>query len=172
MSFLIAGCTKSTSPKVGSLAGVVQLVNDTGDEANDPPDHSGVLIALYELAEPDTIVTSARAAYPSVGFTIDQNSEFDHRLSARISETTSDASGTFVLSKVPNGTYNLVIMKSGWGFRYKYSVKVDGESSIVPNEDLIFTQNEYLVVTFKELTLDDWRHLLVSDDMLMFQKAR
>lgn len=164
----LLSCDSSTSPKVGSLTGVVQLVNDTGDEANDPADHSGVTIALYELAEPDTIVTNARAAFPSVGFPIDQNSEFDHRLSARISETTSDASGAFVLSKVPYGTYNLVIMKSGWGFRYKYSVKIDGESSIVPIEDLILYPERVISGHFQgSLTLDDWRHLLVLDDVLM-----
>lgn len=164
----LLSCNSSTSPKVGSLSGVVQLVNDTGDEANDPLDHSGVTIALYELANLDTIVTNARTAFPSVGFPIDQNSEFDHRLGTCIAETTSDASGAFVLSKVHYGTYNLVIMKSGWGFRYEYSVKIDGESSLVPIEGLILYPERAISGFIQgSIVLDNWRHLLVLDDVLL-----
>jgi hypothetical protein len=165
---VVSACDSSTSPKTGTLTGRVELVNDTGNPELDPADYSGVTIALYELAKPDTIVTNAMAAFPSVGFPIDQNSEFDHRLNVRIAETTSDASGAFVLSKVPYGTYNLVILKSGWGFRYKYSIIIDGESSSVPIDDLILYPERVVSGYFQgTLVLDDWRHLLVPDDVLI-----
>lgn len=169
--FLLASllsCDSSTSPQTGSLAGIVQLVNDTGDAANDPTDHSGVRIALYEPALLDTIVTYTRAAHPSVGFPIDQSSEFDHRLSACIAETNSDASGAFLLPKVPYGTYNLVIMKEGWGFRYVYYTEINSDNTTIPTSELSLYPERILSGYYSDsMVIDNWRHLVIIDDTVM-----
>jgi len=164
---LLLSCDKSTSPQLGSLSGVVQLVNDTGIAENDPMDHSGVKVALYELAVLDTIVTNARTKYPSVGFAIDQSSEFDHRLSKLIVETTTDANGNFILSRVPYGTYNLVIMMEGWGYRNSYNIEVNSGSATLSVGDLALYPERVISGYFDgNISLEEWRNLLIIDDTL------
>jgi hypothetical protein len=71
---LLAGvCTKNpTSSLTGTLTGTVKLEGQR--------DHSGVTVALYELAELDTSIVRLNQEYPNVAFPIFQVTEFDHRL--------------------------------------------------------------------------------------------
>lgn len=138
----LLSCDSSTSPKVGSLTGVVKLVNDTGDEANDPADHSGVTIALYRITELDTTVTRINQEYPHVGVQISQITEFDHRTQECLMAAVTDGAGSFSLSRIPEGLYNLVLIKENWGIRYINEVWVkEGDNNL----DVIVIYPEVIV---------------------------
>lgn len=54
---LITSCT--TSPQTGTLSGTVQLQGET--------DHSGITVALYELATLDPDIVDINEKYPHIG---------------------------------------------------------------------------------------------------------
>lgn len=141
-----------TKPETGDVNGMVSLVNDTADLANDPWDNSSVTVALYELAELDTTLLRINAEYPQVGIQISQETEFDHRNADPIVLTYSDAVGHFLFKGIDPGTYNLVYLKEGWGLAYRYGIKVTrGEITnldtceLYPAQDFSFTVSEEVV---------------------------
>jgi hypothetical protein len=121
---MLASCSSPTANKTGSVSGNISLVNDTGITANDPVDFGGVTIAFYHAAALDTTIVRLNAAYPEVGIQIDQQTEFDHRLLNPVKKIITSADGSFNLTKIPVGTYNLVVLKEGWGVRYFYDLKI------------------------------------------------
>jgi hypothetical protein len=128
---LLTSCSSPTSTATGTLSGTVTLVNDSGNPANNPVDFSGVTIALYNLAVLDTTVVRINQEYPNIGAQISQETEFDHRLQNPVKVTTTNADGSFTVKKIPTGTYNLVILKEGWGVRYFYNIDISkGDNSL------------------------------------------
>ncbi|HOD17348.1 MAG TPA: hypothetical protein PKJ14_01720 [Candidatus Cloacimonadota bacterium] len=128
---LVFGCSKSTEGKDGKLSGTVILNNDTGNPAYDPVDYSGVTVALYKPAELDTTFVRLNNTYPNLGVQVSQETEFDHRLQNPVKVTQTSGDGSFSLSNIKPGTYNLVVMKEGWGVRYLYDVDIqDGDNEI------------------------------------------
>lgn len=124
-------CSSSTASKTGSLSGSIILQNDTGDAANDAVDFAGVTVALYKTATLDTTIVRINGQYPGLGVQINQQTEFDHRLQAPSKVTTTSANGSFKLSKINKGMYNLVVYKEGWGIRYFYNLDIeDGSNNI------------------------------------------
>lgn len=129
-SYLVFGCSSSTESQVGALIGNISLVNDTDDPINDPIDYSGVTVALYDLAVYDTTLTRINVDYPQIGIIASQEAFFDHRLVLPVKSTQSSATGSFSLSSISPGMYNVVISKAGWGTRYYYSINIaEGENS-------------------------------------------
>ncbi|MDD2228160.1 MAG: carboxypeptidase-like regulatory domain-containing protein [Candidatus Cloacimonetes bacterium] len=124
LCLLLSSCNKSTAPKSGSLSGRVTLVNDTGDPSLDPADFSGVTVALYGLAVLDSTIVRINSEYPQIGVQISQETEFDHRLQNPIGVVTTNSEGNFSFIKITPGTYNVAIMKEGWGLRYYYNVAI------------------------------------------------
>lgn len=183
LSLFIAGCTKSTSPKTGSLSGRVILVNDTGDTSLDPVDFSGVTVALYELAVLDTTIVRINQEYPLIGVQISQETEFDHRNYNPISVVQTDATGNFQFRKIPHGIYNLLAFKEGWGYKYLYSVVIDNEVnsiSIYREERQDYSRNNDLVLhparmlpSFIDypLTLREGRVYIVSQNTNVFSQV-
>ena len=112
VSFL--GCSKSTGPSTATVTGKVTLEAQTN--------HSGVTVALYELAELDTTVLRLNREYPNIGVTISQQTEFDHRLGTIVAQTQSRSDGSFRIDGVPSGEYNLVAQKDGFGWKYIYNL--------------------------------------------------
>lgn len=134
ISLLLISCNSSTAPKTGSLSGAVTLVNDTDNPSLDPADFSGVTVAIYRLAVLDTTIVRINQEYPNIGVQISQETEFDHRLQNPVAVATTDPVGSFSLSKLPVGTYNLVAMKQGWGYQYHYQINLSqGENTINSN---------------------------------------
>lgn len=163
--FGITSCDTTTTPKTGSLSGSAALVNDTGDPSLDPVNYAGIRVILYEQTSLDTTVTNARAVYPSLGFPIDQNSEFDHRSGKQIASTTTSSDGEFSLTKIAYGYYNLVIMREGWGFRYIYGVQIGADSAALPIEELVLYPERFKSGYINEnIVLESWRHLVLTDD--------
>lgn len=120
----LASCDSSTQPKTATITGNVVLVNDSGNSAFDPVDNSGVTVALYRPAILDTTLVRINSEYPQIGMQVSQVTEFDHRDQTAIQTTVSGADGQFQLKKVTAGTYNVVLVKAGWGVRYVYELTV------------------------------------------------
>ncbi len=121
--FIITSCSTPTETPKGDLTGNVQLEGET--------DHSGIIIALYDLAYLDTTIVRINNQYPQIGVHINQHTEFDHRLQSPIKSTGTLADGSFELTKISTGTYNLVAMKFGFGFKYIYKIEInEGENEI------------------------------------------
>ncbi|MCK4358328.1 MAG: carboxypeptidase regulatory-like domain-containing protein [Candidatus Cloacimonetes bacterium] len=117
----LLSCT--TSPQTGSLSGNIQLENET--------DHSGITVALYELAELDPDIVAINEEYPHIGVIINQTTEFDHRFGNLVKYTETDANGNFKIKNIPTGRYNVVAMKDNFGFKYIYEISVsDGENNL------------------------------------------
>lgn len=159
----ITSCTSSTEPKTGSLSGTVLLLNDTDDPSLDPVDHSGVTVALYEIATLDTTIVRLNSEYPGIGVNINQETEFDHRLQNPIGTSITNVSGEYKFSNIPAGIYNLVFLMEGSYFMYYYNATVSaGETEIV--EELIlylitrlsgFVQGDYLLQSGKTYFIED-----------------
>jgi hypothetical protein len=123
MLLATSSCSTPTANPKGSLTGVVFL--DGQD------DHSGITVALYNLAELDPDIVYANETWPHIGVIINQHTEFDHRFQSPIAVTQTEADGSFELTKIPIGTYNLVAIKDGWGFKYLYEVVIiKGENNL------------------------------------------
>ena len=96
-TFLIqTACHKSpTDSQYGTLTGTVLLEGQT--------DHSGITVALYELAELDTTILRYNREYPNVGFPISQATEFacspafrkNHWLGELVAEAKTKQDGSF-----------------------------------------------------------------------------
>ncbi len=168
ISALLLSCSSTTGIKHGTITGQVTLINDSGNSANDPVDFSGINIELYKPTKLDTTIVRLNQQYPFIGIQISQETEFDHRQEIPFKITTTDAEGKFNLSKVPEGTYNLVASKPGWGWKYAYNVQINSThnlslypETVIPiyNTDyLMQSDHHYLVTentTFQNLTIAD-----------------
>ena len=113
--FFAVSCTKSpTEPKTGTLTGTVYLEGQT--------DHSGITVALYQLAELDTTILRYNREYPNVGFPISQATEFEHKLGEVVAEAKTKQDGSFEIAGVEEETYNFVAEKAGFGWKYLYNL--------------------------------------------------
>jgi len=133
--FLFAvSCHKSpTSPDTGTLTGTVLLEGET--------DHSGIIVALYKLAELDTTILRYNREYPparrlfggNVDFPISQATEFacpvreklshrDHRLSKIVAEARTKQDGSFKKKGVQKGNYNPICNNEGLELEYVHEV--------------------------------------------------
>jgi len=109
----------------------VILNNDTGNASLDPVDYSGVTVALYRPAELDKDIQAVNLSHPNLGVIITQQTEFDHRLQNPYKTTLSAPNGSFTLKGIKPGSYNLVLMKQGWGVRYLHNVSItDGDNTL------------------------------------------
>jgi len=113
---LLVSCTKSPmdSPS-GTLTGTVLLEGQPVCAGRQ--DHSGITVALYKLAELDTTILRYNREYPNVGSPISQATEFDHRLGDVVVESKTDADGSFKIEDIPQGEYNFVAPKQGFGWK-------------------------------------------------------
>lgn len=161
---LMISCQTTTKPKTGSISGSVILVNDTGDQAYDPNDFSGVSIALYDVAELDTSLVRINNEYPQIGVQICQETEFDHRDYNPIKTVSSDETGNFRFDSTPNGTYNLVFMSEVWGVRYEYNVEVASNESTNVGDIELYPVTD-MSSTVENITFKSFHHYIVSHDV-------
>ncbi len=125
-AFLLLGiisCSSPTETPKGSLTGTVNLEGLS--------DHSGITVVLYDLAYLDTTIIRINNQYPQIGVHINQHTEFDHRLQSSIKSTETLFDGSFELTKITTGTYNLVAQKENFGFKYLYEIEIaEGDNEI------------------------------------------
>jgi len=97
-------CSKSpTDAKGFSLAGSVRIEGQSG--------HSGTTVALYALAELDTMVVRMNKEFHTVGIPISQATEFDHRLAKPLYQTQTKADGSYKVEGIEEGVYNLATIR-------------------------------------------------------------
>ena len=129
IAFLLLSCSSTTQTKIGSLSGTINLVNDTGNSALDPVDFGGVTVAIYSPVVLDTTIVRLNRDYPNIGVQISQETEFDHRLQNPVKLSSTNADGSFTISKIPVGKYNIVFIKESWGVHYLYDIDIsEGEN--------------------------------------------
>jgi hypothetical protein len=137
---LALSCTRQlTEPKIFSLSGNVTVHGQT--------DFAGITVALYKATEPDTALQRLLTAYPSVGQDLSRDISFDHRLADADFSTTTNIDGQFMFSDIPDGQYNLVAQKTGYG--WSYLLNIDGATELpdiklypeVPVSGVISTYN-------------------------------
>jgi hypothetical protein len=112
-SAFLLSCNNSTDPKedLVTFSGTVTLEDTT--------DYSGVTVSLYAPVELDTALVRINQEYPNIGVQISQETEFDHREHEALYSTTTNANGSWEI-KAEEGTYNVVIAKEGWGWKYEF----------------------------------------------------
>jgi hypothetical protein len=152
----LSGCFSPTETPKGNLTGIVNLEGLS--------DHSGIIIALYDLAYLDTTIVRINNQYPQIGVHINQHTEFDHRLQSPIKTTETLADGSFAVKRIPTGIYNLVAIKDGWGFRHMYEIEViEGESDlsdIIPLYEEIHISGDI----FDNIVVATDHHLIIGDE--------
>ncbi|MFQ5707299.1 MAG: NosD domain-containing protein [bacterium] len=154
---LINSCSQSPNgAKTGSISGQVLLENQST--------HGGVTVALYETASLDSLTDALTRQYLNSSFLLSQPAIFDHRQANSISETTTSADGSFKLEKIPEGEYNVVAEKDGFGWKYVYNVDLNvGSKSLAP-----LTLKETREVQGTIAANETWesdRHYLVTGDI-------
>ena len=148
---LLISCTSPTGTKIGTLTGVVQLEGQA--------DHSGIVIGIYEPADLDPDIVEANTNWPHIGVIINQHTEFDHRFSTLLKTGETDASGYFKITDIPTGSYNVVAIKNGFGFRYIYEISIsEGNNGLsAKNKDKrskIKSENSTDVLNLSSLVFD------------------
>jgi len=128
-SVLLLSCSQTTENKTGKLTGTIILTNDTGNPLNEPVDFAGITVALYRTVALDTALVRLNEDYPSLGVHISQETEFDHRLLNPAYTAQSQVDGSFSISSISKGSYNLVVFKQGWGVRYFYDLFIQTGSN-------------------------------------------
>ncbi len=170
---MTAGCTSSTKPHSSVIKGQVELVNDSGDPVLDPVDYSGVLVTIYEQAKLDTLITNVNNQYPGLGVLVNQDSEFDHRNGKMIASSSTLADGSFEISSVRYGRYNLVIQKAGWGYRYMYDVIVDQSVELLAAPSLkLYPEKHLSGFVDYEVSLPRWHHLVVIGNLVFSPESK
>jgi len=128
----------NTGPQTGNLSGTINL------EAQS--DHSGIIIGIYELAELDPEIVEANHEWPHIGVVINQHTEFDHRFGTLVKTGETDASGYFEIKNISTGSYNVVAIKDGYGFRYIYDIQIkEGENDILSPRSTLTLYPETIV---------------------------
>jgi hypothetical protein len=150
------GCSSPTETPKGYLTGTVNLEGLS--------DHSGIIIALYDLAYLDTTIVRINNQYPQIGVHINQHTEFDHRLQTPINTTETLANGSFEIKKNPTGIYNLIAIKNGWGFKYIFEIEIikgDNDlSEIIPLYEEIHISGNIS----EDVVVATDHHLIIEDD--------
>lgn len=151
---MFLACTRQlTEPKEFSLAGVVTISGQA--------DFSDVTVELYAVTDYDTSVTNRLKKYPNVGLDLSLDRLFDHRLADASYATSSDEMGKFSFSKIPDGEYNLVVSKNGFGWRYVLNVNA---STQLPELKLYPEMTHSGVIE----TYEVWpanRHIILNGDL-------
>jgi len=163
---LLISCNSSTGNKTGNLTGIVQLENQQ--------DHSGIVVAVYELVELDPEIVAINQEYPQIGVQINQQTEFDHRFQTPIKTGETDSNGEFTISNITEGTYNIIVIKNGWGFSYVYEVNInDGNNQLADFLRSINRQSDINLypevilsnIVDEDLIFETDHHYIIEDDV-------
>ncbi len=161
MIFLIViAC--STGPQSGSLSGTVNLEGHI--------DHFGIVIGIYELEELDPDIIEANQKWPHIGVIINQHTEFDHRFGTLVKTGETDASGYFEISDIATGSYNVVAIKDGFGFRYIYNVQINNGDNTLPTARATLTLYSETLVNSDISSPTTWQtdhHYIIEQDIII-----
>ncbi len=126
----LVSCTNTTKVETFRVSGRVYLDWEDNSSVDSINDLSGVVVSLYEQVHCDSLTTQASDLYPFIGSVDGQDIFFDSAEHSQTTTTLTKADGTYELSGVESGTYNIVFSKTGWGDVYIYAIHVDGNTTI------------------------------------------
>ncbi|MDZ7315927.1 MAG: right-handed parallel beta-helix repeat-containing protein [candidate division KSB1 bacterium] len=123
--------------------------------------HEGISVMLYSALPTDTTIANLQSRFPSLGVPAGQPVLFEPRLASPLYKTQTAADGFFKFDEVPEGNYNLVIEKKGYGRR------------ILPNLDRSLQLEEVVLYPERRVTgeldfytvWDSRRHIIVANDL-------
>jgi hypothetical protein len=147
-------------PKVGTITGNVVLYNDTDSTKGEVTDFSGITVALYAPATIDTVLARLTTEYPQLGVLAAQQTEFEHSKQTPLYSTTTNAAGHYELKSVPEGEYNIVFSRNGFGWNYQYNVEIN---SVV--NDTLYAETILDPVTNENLHLKRKHHYIVATSL-------
>lgn len=126
----LASCSNTTKVQTFRVSGKVNLDWEDSGSGNSINDLSGVKVSLYEQIHCDSLTAHASDLYPFIGAVDGQDICFDSTGHSPIATTPTKADGTYELSGVEAGIYNILFSKSGWGDVYLYALQITGDASI------------------------------------------
>ena len=85
---------------------------------------TGVLAIFFLLIAPYFLLPTS-----SVGVPISQQTEFDHRLAVPAYQAKSARDGSYRIDNIKGGSYNLVALKDGFGWRYLFDIEIAREKA-------------------------------------------
>ncbi|MBN2411864.1 carboxypeptidase regulatory-like domain-containing protein [candidate division KSB1 bacterium] len=126
-------------------------------------DYSDITVALYHPAALDTAIVNMHKRFPSVGFELTQAAVFDHREAEPLYTTKTDKNGAYRFDNIPDGVYNIVAAKDGYGWRYIYNV----DSKTAPAN--VRLQPEIVVegILDQYTAWDAYQHIIVKGDVIV-----
>ena len=159
---LVSCSSNSTSNANGSVSGTV-LVQDNNAKlvASD-----NVVAALYHAEIVDSSLFRIQTRNYSLGFSLTDNTEFDHRLMSPVMTTVTDNLGTYKFTNVPTGKYILVIYKQNYDIKYIFDVQVNEANTVVTT----VTLNP--IISLSGVFADNYtflsnRQYLITDNVIM-----
>ena len=153
---VMTSCSSPTESSKGSLVGTVTLEGES--------DHLGITIALYDLAYLDTTIVRINSQYPQIGVHINQHTEFDHRLQSPVKYTETSTNGSFELTKISTGRYNILALKDGWGFKYLYEIEITKGDNEISQQLILFEERHISGNIQENITVEMDHHLIIDDD--------
>jgi len=116
-TLIIVSCGSPTENKTYTISGKVLDDNSTGLE--------NATVLVYVFHPLDTSITTFKNDFPQHGAELSMYNEFDHRTGTPIVQTSTNADGTFSLSGISKGDYNIVAYKQDYGYKYIENLSID-----------------------------------------------
>ena len=151
---LLISCSDSTSSEnTVTIRGTVFLEGRN--------DNSGVKVRLYRPVELDTTVVRLNEKYPTIGVSISQKTEFDHRSEKALYTTTSKSDGSWEINNVTAENHHIVAEKDSFGWKYSYNI--DSHSKI--NLDTLYKSLYFTNILSNDISVNN--SFLVIDDLFI-----
>lgn len=136
MLLSLQACKGPTSIAFGSIRGVVSV--DIGDDQSMKSSNvAHFKVAIYKPEITDTTLVRLTDLYQHDTFIDYSYANFDHRTSNPLMVVNPEANGFFEFPKVPEGSYNLVVIQEGWSAKYVYGIRVIGDQVSVLDSIII-----------------------------------
>ncbi len=115
LMLLWLSCTRQlTQPQTMTISGSAHIQGGT--------ESSDISVSLYHTVDVDTTLQRLQQQFPTVGFELTQSALFDHRLHEPAFTAKTDAEGYYEFVDIPQGDYNVVVEKNGYGWRTIYDI--------------------------------------------------
>jgi hypothetical protein len=137
-------------------------------------DASGISVLLYPITSEYDDLNAVSASSQSIGILATTAKMFDHRTLAPLYSAITNGEGFFELT-VEKGTYNLAVVKDGFGYQYLTEVEISKNetdlNSLAPENDIMLYADKYLsgLFTEGEYVITAQGQSVVENDVYFFE---